>query len=121
MPDEPTVLVIEDDKQIRRFLRALLSSQGYRVIDADGGVRWISARGRPADGNRERLLGVALDITERKAAELHAAEGRMALRHMTRVSMVGQLSAAIAHERHGYSHEVHFVFMRPLPPGETPV
>lgn len=37
MPDGPTILVIEDDKQIRRFLKALLSSQSYRVLEAETG------------------------------------------------------------------------------------
>jgi C4-dicarboxylate-specific signal transduction histidine kinase len=44
------------------------------------------------------LLGIALDITERKAADLRAIQDRAALRHMTRVSTMGQLSAAIAHQ-----------------------
>ena len=44
------------------------------------------------------MLGVAVDITERKLAELRAVEDRNALRHMTRVSMLGQLSASIAHQ-----------------------
>jgi signal transduction histidine kinase len=70
----------------------------YRVVDADGGVRWVAARGRAEKSDSQRLLGVALDVTERKAAELRAAQDRTALRHMTRVSMIGQLSAAIAHQ-----------------------
>ena len=70
----------------------------YRTVDPDGAVRWTAARGRAEKGNSERLLGVALDITERKAADLRGAQDRTALRHMTRVSTVGQLSAAIAHQ-----------------------
>jgi len=70
----------------------------YRVVGADGGVQWVAARGRAERTDSPRLLGVALDITERKTAELRAAQDRTALRHMTRVSMVGQLSAAIAHQ-----------------------
>ena len=49
-------------------------------------------------GNGEHVLGVAVDITEHKLAELRAVEDRAALRHMTRVSMLGQLSASIAHQ-----------------------
>jgi two-component system KDP operon response regulator KdpE len=37
MPDAATVLVIEDDRQIRRFLRAMLQSQGYVVLEAETG------------------------------------------------------------------------------------
>ena len=32
--NEPTVLIIEDEPQIRRFLRASLSSQGYKLYEA---------------------------------------------------------------------------------------
>ncbi len=34
----PLVLVVEDETQVRRFLRAALGSHGYRVVEA-GGVR----------------------------------------------------------------------------------
>ena len=70
----------------------------YRVVAPGGAVRWISARGRAEEREPNRLLGIALDITERKLAELRASEDRAALRQMGRVSMAGQLSAAIAHQ-----------------------
>ena len=70
----------------------------YRMTEQDGTVRWIAARGRAGQGNDGHLLGVAVDITEHKMAELRAVEDRAALRHMTRVSMLGQLSASIAHQ-----------------------
>jgi C4-dicarboxylate-specific signal transduction histidine kinase len=70
----------------------------YRVVDAAGAMRWMAARGRLDRGDAHRLRGVALDVTERKASELRAAQDRSALRHMSRISMVGQLSAAIAHQ-----------------------
>ncbi len=35
----PTVLVIEDEPQIRRFLRSALGSEGYRVVEAESGTR----------------------------------------------------------------------------------
>jgi C4-dicarboxylate-specific signal transduction histidine kinase len=38
------------------------------------------------------------DITQRKRAQLQAEEDRAALQHMTRVSLLGQLSASIAHQ-----------------------
>ena len=48
----------------------------YRVVRPDGEVRWIQARGRAREGERREMLGVALDVTERKLAELRAAEDR---------------------------------------------
>jgi len=70
----------------------------YRTVAADGRVRWIAARGRAQTGNSQRLYGVALDVTQRKLAELRSAQEHAALRHTTRISMMGQLSATIAHQ-----------------------
>jgi len=36
-PDGPVVLLIEDESQIRRFLRTALASHGYRLLEADTG------------------------------------------------------------------------------------
>jgi PAS domain S-box-containing protein len=44
----------------------------YRILPGDGRVRWIASRGRPRlkpTGEPERLMGVSIDITERKRAE----------------------------------------------------
>jgi signal transduction histidine kinase/ABC-type uncharacterized transport system substrate-binding protein len=70
----------------------------YRVVEPDGTVHWKVSRGRADEGNSSRLRGVTLDISDRKKAELQAVQDRTALRHMTRVSLLGQLSASIAHQ-----------------------
>jgi PAS domain S-box-containing protein len=70
----------------------------YRTIQPDGEVHWFVARGRAAKGEPHCLTGVKLDITARKAAEAQADADRAALTHMSRVSTLGQLSAAIAHQ-----------------------
>jgi two-component system KDP operon response regulator KdpE len=47
MSDAPLILVVEDDRQIRKFLRALLEAQDYRVAEAEtgkSGVREAAAR-----------------------------------------------------------------------------
>ncbi|MEO8049817.1 MAG: PAS domain S-box protein, partial [Acidobacteriota bacterium] len=47
-------------------------AEEYRVIQSDGSVRWIYARGRchlDADGEPLRFPGVVFDITERKKTE----------------------------------------------------
>ncbi|MEO7998047.1 MAG: ATP-binding protein, partial [Gemmatimonadaceae bacterium] len=44
----------------------------YRTVWPDGSTHWVLVRGRPAPskgGHAERLVGVTLDITERKLAE----------------------------------------------------
>ena len=46
----PRILVIEDDKQIRRFLRALLVNQGYSVAEAETAKAGIlEATSQPPD------------------------------------------------------------------------
>lgn len=70
----------------------------YRLVEPDGGARWLMARGRAAAGDGQQLLGVALDITPRKRAEEQVAQDRSMLRHMMRVSLLGQMSASIAHQ-----------------------
>ena len=70
----------------------------YRIQDSNGEWGWQSARGRADHAEVPRLLGVAMDITQRKRAEAQAAQDRADLYHMTRVSLLGQLSASIAHQ-----------------------
>jgi len=89
----------EVEKATRRALESGEDvSLEYRVIRPDGEVRWLAAYGRREAAGGARLLGVSRDVTERKQAELAAEQDRAALRHMTRVSTLGQLSASIAHQ-----------------------
>jgi PAS domain S-box-containing protein len=55
----------------------------FRVIRTDGAIRWITARGKfyyAHNGDPERMLGMAVDITDRKLAEqkLQDSEDRLA-------------------------------------------
>jgi two-component system KDP operon response regulator KdpE len=49
MTDGPLILVVDDEVQIRRFLRVSLEAAGYRVIDSDNGQDALvrAARTRP--------------------------------------------------------------------------
>jgi formate hydrogenlyase transcriptional activator len=54
----------------------------YRIRLRDGRMRWIASRGRPQsapDGKLVRLMGVSMDITDRKDAEeaFRASEARL--------------------------------------------
>ena len=64
------------DSVLKEIDRARQSRQPYtaefRIVRDDGTVRWIIARGKfyyASNGDPERMLGLALDITERKMAE----------------------------------------------------
>ncbi len=49
----------------------------YRIVQPDNEVRWIEARGQMflgADGQPERVVGICMDITERKRAEATVLE-----------------------------------------------
>ena len=93
----------QDRDVVDKVLRDALATKKefeveYRVAAPDGEWRWQSARGRADHAPAPRLLGVATDITQRKRAEVQAEQDRAALNHMTRASLLGQLSASIAHQ-----------------------
>ncbi len=73
----------------------------YRVALPDGNQRWIAARGRTqargADG-AVRILGVCIDITERKRAQMEMVRQGAELAHFDRIVTIGELTAALAHE-----------------------
>jgi len=72
----------------------------FRVLN-NGTERWIAAKGRSvgnAPGGATRRMGVLTEITARKEAELETQRHRNELAHVSRVSMMGQLASALAHE-----------------------
>jgi two-component system sensor kinase FixL len=73
----------------------------YRVLLPNGQLRWITGRGHVefnGDGQPVRMRGASLDITKRKQAEEQAARQRNEMAHLSRVTMLGELSGSIAHE-----------------------
>jgi signal transduction histidine kinase len=73
----------------------------FRVVLPGQQMRWMSARAHAAfddDHVPVRLSGLVADITARKTAEHQIELQRRELAHLTRVSVVGELSGAIAHE-----------------------
>jgi C4-dicarboxylate-specific signal transduction histidine kinase len=73
----------------------------YRAMLPDGTQRWIGARGRmqpDTHGRPARMLGVSIDLTERKQSEQEIEQHRNELAHVARVSTMGQLTSSLAHE-----------------------
>ncbi len=73
----------------------------YRLVLPDGVVRWMSMRGSvhfDGQGKPARILGISIDITARKQAELDAQRDRVELSHLGRVALMGEMSASVAHE-----------------------
>ena len=67
----------------------------------DGATRWISSQGRvefDATGQPVLIRGAARDVTARKQAEQETLLLRQEIAHAGRVSMMGQLASALAHE-----------------------
>jgi two-component system, LuxR family, sensor kinase FixL len=96
-----------DDRAVRRAaLEQALKTKGeyemeYRVQTVEGAVRWVSARGRclgGVNGRNQKLLGVSMDVTERRQAEIEAARQRAELGHLSRVALVGEMATSLAHE-----------------------
>jgi PAS domain S-box-containing protein len=73
----------------------------YRLRRHDGEYRWVFDKGVPRhgpDGTFLGYIGSAEDISDRRRAEEEASLQRQEVAHLMRVSVVGELSGAIAHE-----------------------
>ena len=106
LADFITRLHPDDRDRVRRIMDDAIHSgedfdSEYRLILPDGIVRWMSTRGSvhfDDAGKPSRVLGISIDITERKQAELDAQQDRAELSHLSRVALIGEMSASIAHE-----------------------
>jgi PAS domain S-box-containing protein len=96
----------DDRQRVNQVAQRLIRFQQpgqleYRIIWPDGSVRWIRSQGqvqRLGAGKPVHLMGVSLDITQQRQAE-HETQGlRDSLAHSGRVSLLGQLASALAHE-----------------------
>ena len=72
-----------------------------RIVDPPDEVRWVRIRARSdIDGQRTpgQLSGMFADITDQKNAESDLELQRQEVAHLMRVTALGELSGAIAHE-----------------------
>lgn len=73
----------------------------YRLRRFDGEYRWVLDSGVPRfgpGGGFAGYIGSCIDITDRKDAELEVQQQRQELAHLTRVAILGEMSATLAHE-----------------------
>ena len=56
MSDGPPVLLVEDEAQMRRFLRAALTSRGYRLVEAEKGGEAVPLGERRARSTQNYLI-----------------------------------------------------------------
>jgi PAS domain S-box-containing protein len=96
----------EDRKPILEALRRSLHTKSgydveYRLAMPDGSTRWMSTRGHPtfdADNKPVRVMGVSVDITAAKVAQLELLQKRDELAHLSRLTTIGELATTLAHE-----------------------
>jgi two-component system, LuxR family, sensor kinase FixL len=96
----------DDREAIQQVLTMALAGGGsyeteFRLMLPDGGLRWISSYGRvefDATGRPVRVRGISRDVTARKQAEQETVLLRREVAHVARVTMMGQLASALAHE-----------------------
>ncbi|MGR8951164.1 MAG: ATP-binding protein [Gammaproteobacteria bacterium] len=96
----------EDRQNVRLAIEKAMTEGGqfeseYRIVMRDGQVHWFNSRGRVefSDQHRPlRMLGVTMDISRRKQAELEVQRKRNEMMHLSRVNLLGELSGSLAHE-----------------------
>jgi PAS domain S-box-containing protein len=66
------------------------------ALESDRGLHFYEACVVRCDGNK--ILSIVRDISDRKRAEMDAAIQRRELAHLSRVTTLGELSGALAHE-----------------------
>ena len=84
----------------------------YRIHTGDGGMKWIYFSGRPyfkSDGEPDRLLGVSVDITDRKKMEEELREREACLKASQKdlQQLAGRLISVKEQELSRLSRELH--------------
>ena len=109
LPLTPEIVMsrIHDDDR-ERFEDALCCKKSVEGLDTDfriqrgnGETRWLTVKARTRrdpSGTVVRVTGIVIDNTERVLGEFESQQQRLQLAHLTRVSILGQLSGALAHE-----------------------
>ncbi len=109
MPTREQALERINPEDFDNFQRRTINDKGhsegeFRIILPDGIVRHVYGSAHPVfdrNGEVAEVMGVIVDVTERKRAEQERERLRQLeadLAHINRVSIMGELAASIAHE-----------------------
>jgi two-component system sensor kinase FixL len=97
-PDERAAVKAEYDRSCALF--GTFESE-HRLLLPYGKIRWVIMRGRclkDAEGNLLEIIGVTLDVSAQKQADLQLQHQREEMAHRNRVSIMGEMTASFAHE-----------------------
>jgi PAS domain S-box-containing protein len=73
----------------------------HRLVLPFGRTRWVIVRGRclqDEHGNLLELIGVTIDVSAQKQADLQMQIQREEMSHLNRVALMGEMTASVAHE-----------------------
>ncbi|OON62856.1 hypothetical protein B0920_05325 [Massilia sp. KIM] len=97
--------VPDDRRSVREAYARALARDGdfdfeYRIQLPDGGIRHLHVLAELSHDERGgcEYLGAVTDVTERIEAERQLHASHVQLAHASRVSMLGELAASVAHE-----------------------
>jgi PAS domain S-box-containing protein len=97
-PDERTAVKTAYDRSCA--LCGTFESE-HRLLLPYGKTRWVIMRGRclkDQEGNLLETIGVTLDVSAQKQADLQLQVQREEMAHRNRVSLMGEMTASFAHE-----------------------
>ena len=112
-PDEPIsrasifLAVHPDDRDtvVAAFKRALDLRNTFeiehRIKNINGDTTWVIVRGRglyDEQGKVLELIGLTVDVTAQKKADLEGQAHREEVAHLNRVAMLGEIAISLAHE-----------------------
>jgi PAS domain S-box-containing protein len=73
----------------------------HRLVLPYGKTRWVIVRGRCLEdehGSLLELIGVTIDVSAQKQADLQLQIQREEMSHLNRVALMGEMTASVAHE-----------------------
>jgi PAS domain S-box-containing protein len=96
----------EDRARVQLAILTALKPHGaleveYRINRPDGQARWVMSKGRTycdSAGEPMRMVGLTMDITERKQLEHDLLRTQSDLARVSRLLTLGELTSSIAHE-----------------------